>query len=105
MPKRYKVISGEYETIVNEDSFHTAAVLAIRLFDLKHDPRTKKKLGTAIMVTATHDGEWVVIDTQCILNEMGLKYERVLKEETEDAEDSDSEDDKPSRGNLTIFPR
>lgn len=107
MPKapgqRYKVISGEHETIVTEVSFYAAAVLAIRMFDLKNTQKPKK-LGPFVMVIATKDGEWEVVDTQFVLNEIGLKYDRILHEGNDDAENSDSECDKSQRRNLTIFP-
>jgi hypothetical protein len=106
MPKatsqRYKVISGEHETFVTESSFYAAAVLAIRLFDLKNSERSKK-LGPFVMIVA-NDGEYEVVDTQFVLNDLGLKYDRILHEGNEDAEDSNSERDEPERRNLTIFP-
>lgn len=85
---KYKVLSGEYEVQVTENSFHAAALLAIRLFDLKNK---SVKLAPITMITATHDGEWCVIDTQFILDEVGVKYKRLLNlhQEQESGEDSD----------------
>jgi hypothetical protein len=108
MPKatsqRYKVISGEHETFVTENSFYAAAVLAIRMFDLKNNERPKK-LGPFVMVVS-NDGEYEVVDTQFVLDDLGLKYDRILHEDEgdENEQDSDSKCDKPERRNLTIFP-
>lgn len=108
MPKvsgqRYKVISGEHETFVTEISFHAAAVLAIKMFDLKNTKRAKK-LGPFVMVIATTDGDYQVVDTQYVLDEIGLKYDRIIHpKEEENAENSDSKCDEPDGRNLKILP-
>lgn len=84
---RYKILSGDYEVEVSETSFLAAAHLAIKLFNFK----SKVMLGPIIMVTAIHDGEWCVIDTEQTLNSVGIKYKRVptLMEE-KDGKNSDS---------------
>ena len=106
MPKpngqKYKVISGEHETFVTEISFYAAAVLAIRMFDLKNTQRPKK-LGPFVMVVA-NDGEYEVVDTQFVLNDLGLKYDKIIHEGKENGKDSDSSHCEPERRNLTIFP-
>jgi hypothetical protein len=84
---RYKVVSGDYEVQVSEISFLAAAHLAIKLFDFK----SEVTLGPIIMVTAIHDGEWCVVDTEQTLNAVGIKYKRVpTLMEKEDGEDSDT---------------
>lgn len=84
---RYKVLSGDYEVQVSETSFLAAAQLAIKLFDFK----SKVTLGPIIMVTAMHDGEWCVVDTEQTLDTVGVKYKRVpILMEEEDGEDSNS---------------
>lgn len=72
---KYKVLSGEYEVQVTENSFHAAALLAMRLFDLKSK---SVKLAPIMLITAMHDGEWCVIDTQIVLDKVGVKYKRLL---------------------------
>lgn len=110
--KRYKVTSGEHEIFVTENSFYAAAVLAITMFDLKNSDQPKK-LGPFVMIVA-NDGEYEVVDTQFVLNDLGLKYDRIVHEGNEydrivhegneDAEDSDSKRDEPERINFRIFP-
>lgn len=100
--QRYKVTSGEHEIFVTENSFYAAAVLAITMFDLKNSDQPKK-LGPFVMIVA-NDGEYEVVDTQFILNDLGLKYDRIVHEGNEDSEDSDSKRDEPERINLRIFP-
>lgn len=87
---KYKVLSGEYEVQVTENSFHAAALLAMRLFDLKN--KLELKLAPIMMITAIVSCEWCVIDTQLILDEVGIKYKRLLTlyQEQESGEDSDS---------------
>lgn len=85
---RYKVLSGDYEVQVSETSFLAAAHLAIRLFDFKSK---EIALGPIIMVTAIHDGEWCVIDTEQTLDFVGIKYKRVpVLTEVENGENSNS---------------
>lgn len=84
---RYKILSGDYEVQVSETSFLAAAHLAIKLFNFN----SEVMLGPIIMVTAIHDGEWCVIDTEQTLNSVGVKYKRVLSlMEEEDGKNSDS---------------
>lgn len=100
MPQRYKVISGEHETFVTEDSVLAAATLAIKMFDLKNS-ECSQKLGPFIMVVP-NDGEYEILDTQFILNNLGLKYDRIIHEGEENEQNSSPQNTKPQRRNFGV---